>query len=106
MHIIAFFDGLLIALHYRNNKQPYVCASFGRAYAEYDLVGHRLYGYMPAYIELDLLPWIALHRQEIARNWELLSHREKVFSISGFDKFHTDWEKEQNLDLDEQETEA
>ena len=84
MPTVSMFYGILIRMFKEDNakhKSPHIHAKYNEHEAVYLLNGVLLEGSIPAKQGKLVVAWIALHEDELAADWELISAGEPIFKI-------------------------
>ena len=85
MPVISMFYGIIVSMYYLDTKQhklPHIHVKYGEKEGVYQIPeGLLLEGSIPSNKEKLLQAWIEIHRDELAANWDLAVHGNKVFVI-------------------------
>jgi hypothetical protein len=83
MPIIASFLNMDIYMYWRDHMLPHINIHHGEYWCNLDFKGNILSGSLPKSKLRILRKWIALHQDELKKNWELvkqLKHPERIQS--------------------------
>ena len=67
------------------HKQPHIHAKYNEYEAVYSLHGELMEGELPSKQQKLVVAWVALHEDELAADWELISAGEPFFKIKPLD---------------------
>jgi hypothetical protein len=86
MPIISLFFGIVIRINFGDHAPPHLHAEYQGDEALFDLrTGEVIAGRIPRAARRLVTDWMARHRAELMRNWELASAGEPTFRIRGLD---------------------
>ncbi len=78
---ISRFFGIVIRMYWSDHNPPHFHAVYGGNEALISLDGEVLSGLLPKRALSLVLEWLALHRREIAEDWELARQRKTLRAI-------------------------
>lgn len=70
---ISTFYGIVITMYYNDHVPPHFHARYAEYKAEYTIVNSALLaGRLPVRAEALILDWLAIHRDQIQTNWNVM----------------------------------
>lgn len=86
MPTISRFYGIVIIMRYNEKHGPHFHAEYAGQEALIAILdGQMLGGKLPGRAYRLILEWLALHREELMRNWERARRHEELSSIDGLE---------------------
>ena len=82
MPVISRFLGIVIMMYWNDHNPPHFHAKYGEFEVLLSLDGKILDGKLPNRALSLTLEWLALHRSELAENWERARRRESLNNIA------------------------
>ena len=82
MPVISRFLGIVIMMYWNDHNPPHFHAKYGEFEVLLSLDGKVLDGKLPNRALSLTLEWLALHRSELAENWERARRRESLNNIA------------------------
>ena len=82
MPVISRFLGIVIMMYWNDHNPPHFHAKYGEFEVLLSLDGKILDGKLPNRALSLTLEWLALHRGELAENWERARRRESLNNIA------------------------
>ncbi len=83
MPTVSEFYGIQIRMRYNEKHGPHFHAKYGEYDAQIDIAnGAIVRGYLPTRAYHLILEWLALHRAELAENWERARRGERAQRIA------------------------
>ena len=80
---LSRFFGIVITMYYNDHEPPHFHARYGRYRALINLETLEVYaGSLPSRVLGLILEWAALHRQELAADWQRARAKEPLVSIA------------------------
>ena len=74
MPLISSFYGILIKMYFGDHVPPHFHAEYGEFSAQISIIGFGVIeGYLPPKALALVVEWASIHKDEIAKNWEILS---------------------------------
>lgn len=84
MPTLSMFYGILIRMYKEANTQHklgHIHAGYGEYEGVFDFDGNLLEGNLPKKQKSLVVAWIALHKDELEANWQLLIENEPFYKI-------------------------
>jgi hypothetical protein len=78
---ISRFLGITIRMRYRDHLPPHFHAEYGEHEITVEIDSGIVQGRFPRRALTAVLDWYALHRNDLARNWELVEARQPLNPI-------------------------
>ena len=78
---ISRFFGIIITMYHDEHPPPHFHARYGKSGAVVRIADGAVTGKLPPRALGLVLEWWSLHREDLARNWQLLSEGEKPEKI-------------------------
>ena len=79
---ICSFQGVVIAMYYREHGVPHFHAVYGEYEVSIAIKSlDALHGHLPPRVIRLVKQWAALHRVELLKNWDLAEHGEALNDI-------------------------
>lgn len=78
---ISRFLGIVIRMYYRDHPPPHFHAEYGEHEVTVEIADGIVEGRFPRRALSAVLDWYSLHREELARNWELAREGQPLNSI-------------------------
>lgn len=79
---ISRFLGIVIAMYYRDHSPPYFHATYGENEIRVHIdTGEIISGKFPQRAQKHVLEWWNLHKEELAKDWELAQERKPLTKI-------------------------
>ena len=74
MPLISSFYGILIKMYFGDHVPPHFHAEYGEFAAQISINGFGVIeGYLPPKALALVVEWASIHKDEIAKNWQILS---------------------------------
>ena len=84
MPIISIFFGIVIRINFFDHAPPHLHAAYNDAESLFDIrTGEVIAGRLPRRETRRVVEWVAKHRIDLMRNWDLASSGQPTFRIEG-----------------------